>query len=280
MRTSPRLAGTTRVAFVSLLSLFMLAPMYILVINAFKDQRAILTSPFTIDLGSATTKYLADAWSNPDFSVPYGYAVTLLLVAAVNALSIGVCTSAAYVLARTPTRVFRLVLMFFVAGMFVPTQVILIPVIFVLRELGLMGTLPGLILFLTATTIPFTLFVFVGFIRMLPRALDEAAAIDGAGAQYTLWRIIFPLMRPIVATVFILNALSVWNDFASPQVILGPGSDVYTVTTGVYAAVGAYSADYTKVFPTLLLAVIPILVLFVVLQRHVMSGLAAGSVKG
>lgn len=280
MRTSSRLAGTTRVAFVSLLSLLMLVPMYILVINAFKDQQAILTNPFTINLGSATTEYLVDAWSHPDFSVPYGYAVTLLLVAAVNALSIGVCTPAAYVLARTPTGVFRLVLLFFVAGMFVPTQVILIPVIFVLRTLGLMGTLPGLILFLTATTIPFTLFVFVGFIRVLPRALDEAAAIDGASTQHILWRIIFPLMRPIVVTVFILNALSVWNDFASPQVILGPGSDAYTVTTGVYAAVGAYSADYTKVFPTLLLAVIPILVLFVVLQRHIMSGLATGSVKG
>ncbi|WP_344987301.1 ABC transporter permease subunit [Streptomyces violaceus] len=66
--------------------------------------------------------------------------------------------------------------------------------------------------------------MFVGFIRMPPPALDEAAAIDGAGAQYTLWRIIFPLMRPIVATVFILNALSVWNDFAGPQVILGPAA--------------------------------------------------------
>jgi raffinose/stachyose/melibiose transport system permease protein len=280
MRTSSRLATSTRVAFVSLLSLFMLVPLYILVINAFKDQQDILTSPFTIDLGSATTSHLADAWSNPDFSVPYGYAVTLLLVASVNVLAIGVCTPAAYVLARTPTRVFRMLLMFFVAGMFVPTQVILIPVIFVLRELDLMGTLPGLVLFMTATTVPFTLFVFVGFIRVLPRALDEAAAIDGAGVNYTLWRIIFPLMRPIVATVFILNSLSVWNDFASPQVILGPGSGVYTVTTGVYAAVGSYSADYSKVFPTLLLAVIPILVLFIALQRHVMSGLAAGSIKG
>lgn len=143
-----------------------------------------------------------------------------------------------------------------------------------------MGTLPGLILFMTATTIPFTLFVFFGYIRVLPRSLDEAAAIDGAGRYRTLWRIILPLMRPIVATVFILNSLSVWNDFASPQMILGPGSGVYTVTTGVYAAVGQYSTDYTKVFPTLLLAVIPILVIFVVMQRHIMSGLAAGAVKG
>ena len=143
--------------------------------------------------------------------------------------------------------------------MFIPTQVVLVPTIFVLKSLGLMGTLPGLVLFQAATMmIPFTLFVFTGYIRMLPKSLDEAAAVDGAGHYYILWRIIGPLMTPIIATVFVLNSLSAWNDFASPQLILGPGSQFYTVTTGVYAAVGQFSADYTRVYPTLLLAVIPI----------------------
>ncbi|WP_238698111.1 carbohydrate ABC transporter permease [Streptomyces sp. E5N91] len=258
----------------------MLVPMYLLVVNAFKSQQEILANPFSPSFGTATFQYLTDAWNNPDFSILKGYGVTIALVLCVNALAMAVCAPAAYVLARTPNPISRLLLFFFVAGMFIPTQVILVPVIFVLRGIGLMGTLPGLILFMTATTIPFTLFVFFGYIRVLPRSLDEAAAIDRAGRYRTLWRIILPLMRPIVATVFILNSLSVWNDFASPQMILGPGSGVYTVTTGVYAAVGQYSTDYTKVFPTLLLAVIPILVIFVVMQRHIMSGLAAGAVKG
>ncbi|CAM5232450.1 Carbohydrate ABC transporter permease OS=Streptomyces tendae OX=1932 GN=GUR47_35395 PE=3 SV=1 [Streptomyces tendae] len=280
MKKSLTSAATVRVAFVSLVSLGMLVPMYLLVVNAFKSQQEILANPFSPGFGSATFRYLADAWNNPDFSIPKGYGVTIALVLCVNALAMAVCAPAAYVLARTPKPVARLLLFFFIAGMFIPTQVILVPVIFVLRAIGLMGTLPGLILFMTATTIPFTLFVFFGYIRVLPRSLDEAAAIDGAGRYRTLWRIILPLMRPIIATVFILNSLSVWNDFASPQMILGPGSGVYTVTTGVYAAVGQYSTDYTKVFPTLLLAVIPILVTFIVMQRHIMSGLAAGAVKG
>ncbi|MER6976327.1 carbohydrate ABC transporter permease [Streptomyces carpinensis] len=280
MSTSRGGAATVRVVFVGLASLAMLTPMYILVVNAFKSQREILANPFAIDFSTATFRYLADAWNNPDFSILKGYGVTLVLVGCVNVLAIAVCAPAAYVLARTPDLVARLLLFFFIAGMFIPTQTVLVPVIFVLRSLGLMGTLPGLILFMTATMIPFTLFVFFGYIRMLPRSLDEAAAIDGAGRYYTLWRIILPLMRPILATVFILNSLSVWNDFASPQMILGPGSGIYTVTTGVYAAVGQYSTDYSKVFPTLLLAVIPILAIFVVMQRHIMSGLAAGAVKG
>ncbi|MEV0009037.1 carbohydrate ABC transporter permease [Streptomyces sp. NPDC051840] len=273
-------AAAVRTGFIALVSLGMLVPMYLLVVNAFKSQREILADPFSPAFGSASFRYLSDAWNNPDFDILKGYGTTIALVLCVNALGMALCAPAAYVLARTPRTLSRLLLFFFIAGMFIPTQVILVPVIFVLRAVGLMGTMPGLILFMTATTVPFTLFVFFGYIRTLPRSLDEAAAIDGAGRYYTLWRIILPLMRPILATVFILNSLSVWNDFASPQMILGPGSGIYTVTTGVYAAVGQYSTDYTKVFPTLLLAVIPILVIFVAMQRHVMSGLAAGAVKG
>jgi raffinose/stachyose/melibiose transport system permease protein len=265
---------------VALLCLLMLVPMYLLVVNAFKDQQDIVSRPFSLDPAGLTLQHLKDAWSNPDFNIAFGYGVTFALAVCVNVVALGVCVPAAYVIARSSRLVFRIALLFFISGMFIPTQVILVPVIFVLRSVGLMGTFPGLVLFMASTTIPFTIFVFTGFIRMLPRSLDEAASIDGAGPYRIVGQVILPLMKPILATVFILNSLSVWNDFASPQQILGPGSGLYTVTTGVYASVGEYSADYTQVFPTLLLAVLPILVVFVLTQRWVMSGLAAGAVKG
>ena len=94
------------------------------------------------------------------------------------------------------------------------------------------------------------------------------------------WSVIFPLMRPAVATMVILNTFSVWNDFANPQIILGPSSGLYTITTGIYAAVGEYSTDYTVVFPTLLLAAAPPLIAFVLLQRYIIGGLSTGAVKG
>ncbi len=265
---------------VGVLCLLMLIPMYLLVVNAFKDQQDIVSRPFALNPADLTVRHLVDAWNNPDFDIAYGYLITFALVLCVNAVALTVCVPAAYVIARSSRLVFRLALLFFISGMFIPTQVILVPVIFVLRAVGLMGTFPGLVLFMASTTIPFTIFVFTGFIRMLPKSLDEAAAIDGAGPYRIVGQVILPLMKPILATVFILNSLSVWNDFASPQLILGPGSGLYTVTTGVYASVGEYSADYTQVFPTLLLAVLPILVVFVLTQRWVMSGLTAGAVKG
>ena len=87
-------------------------------------------------------------------------------------------------------------------------------------------------------------------------------------------------MKPAVVTMVILNTFSVWNDFVNPQIILGPGSGLYTVTTGVYAAVSQYSTDYTVVFPTLLLAVLPAMIFFIVMQRHIIGGLVAGATKG
>ncbi|MFI2488931.1 carbohydrate ABC transporter permease [Promicromonospora kroppenstedtii] len=278
-RTTP-IRTALRVGLVAVLSIAMLVPMYIMVVNAFKPQQEILLSPLGFDLATLTTEHIAAAWQNTSFPVVEGYAVTLFLVLACNVVAIGASVPAAYTIARTPTPLFRFLLFFFVAGMFVPAQIILVPAIFVLKALGLMGTLAGLVLFMSSTMIPFTLFIFSGYIRMLPRSLDEAASIDGAGRQRILWTIVFPLMRPIVATAFILNALSAWNDFVSPQLILGPGSQFRTITTGVYAAVSTYTTNYEIVFPTLLLAVVPILLIFVLMQRHIMGGLSAGAVKG
>ncbi|GAB3536893.1 carbohydrate ABC transporter permease [Arthrobacter tecti] len=280
MKRSRTISNAIRIGFLSLLSLAMLVPMYIMVINAFKPQQEILLSPLGIDFGTASTEYIQAAWNSAQFPVIEGYLFTIFLVLACNALAIGLSIPAAYVIARTPGLVFAGLLMFFVAGMFIPAQIILVPAIFVLKALGLMGTVTGLVFFMSASMIPFTLFIFSGYIRMLPRTLDEAAAIDGAGRFRVIWTIFFPLMKPIVATAFILNALSAWNDFVSPQLILGPGSQLKTITTGVYAAVSSYSTNYEIVFPTLLLAVAPIIVIFIVMQRFILGGLAAGAVKG
>lgn len=280
MNRSARISNTIRVVFLSILFLAMLVPMYIMVVNAFKPQQEILLSPLGIDPSTATTEFLEAAWNSTQFPVIEGYIFTIFLVLACNLVAIGFSIPAAYVIARTPGILFAMLLMFFVAGMFIPAQIILVPAVFVLKSLGLMGTIPGLILFMSASMIPFTLFIFSGYIRMLPKALDEAASIDGAGRLRVIWTIIFPLMKPIVATAFILNALSAWNDFVSPQLILGPGSQSKTITTGVYAAVSSYATNYEIVFPTLLLAVAPIIVIFIAMQRFILGGLAAGSVKG
>lgn len=261
-------------------TLAMLVPVYLLVISAFKPQDEILDDPLGIPFDQLTTRFLMDAITSETFDVVRAYGVTALFVLLVCLFTVLFGAPAAYVIGRGRTRWHVVLLLFFVSGTFIPGQAILIPVIYVLRWLGLMGTVPGFIAFEVAGNMAITLFLCTAYVRTIPREVDEAAAIDGAGRLRTFWATIFPLMRPVVATVVILNALSTWNNFVGPQVILGPGSDIYTVQTGVYAAVGEYTTNYNVMFPTLLLVIAPALVFFVIMQRQIIGGLVAGAAKG
>ncbi|GAB2615864.1 carbohydrate ABC transporter permease [Pseudactinotalea suaedae] len=261
-------------------ALVMLIPMYILVISAFKPQAEIIQQPLLIDPSTFTLEYLKEALTSEKFNVVRAYGVTLSFVLMVNVFGIALAAPVAYVIARGRKKWHMCLLLLFVSGLFIPGQVTLIPVVFVLRLLGLINTVPGFILFETAATLPVTIFLFSAYLRTVPRDIDEAAALDGAGQIRAFWSCIFPIMKPVVATILVLNSISVWNDFVSPQIILGPSSGIYTVTTGVYAAVGQYSTDYTVVFPTLLLAILPAVIFFVIMQRHIIGGLVAGATKG
>ncbi|MFE6554694.1 carbohydrate ABC transporter permease [Streptomyces sp. NPDC057746] len=281
-RTGARQSAWTAVRAVTLSigALVMLVPLWVLIVNAFKSEQDIRTSPFGVPLSRLSLSHLHDALTDPDFDVVKAYSVTILFVVLVNFLSLLLAAPVSYVVARGRTRWHTALLLLFVAGTFVPSQVLLIPVVYVLKYLGLMGTITGFVLFETTLTLPVSVFLYSAYIRTVPAELDQAAAVDGAGRLRTFWLVVFPLMRPIVATAVILHSLNVWNDFANPQIILGPGSGLYTVTTGVYAAVGKYSTHYAVVFPNLLLAVLPALAFFVIMQRHIISGLTTGATKG
>ncbi|UYO97450.1 carbohydrate ABC transporter permease [Microbacterium sp. M28] len=280
-RTSaPVPARVVRWTILGAVALLMLVPLYTMVINAFKPQAEIIANPLGLDPATFTFDYLWAAITSSKFNVIAAYGVTLFFVALVNVCCIALAAPVAFVIARGRSKWHMGLLLLFVSGLFIPGQVTLIPVVFVLRLLGLINTVPGFILFETAATLPVTIFLFAAYLRTVPRDIDEAASLDGAGRIRAFWSCIFPVMRPIVATVVVLNSIGVWNDFVSPQIILGPSSGIYTVTTGVYAAVGQFATDYTVVFPTLLLAVLPAMVFFVIMQRHIIGGLVTGATKG
>ncbi|MFB7891976.1 carbohydrate ABC transporter permease [Microbacterium sp. NPDC056044] len=277
---TPLAASIVKWVLLGALALVMLVPLYILVISAFKPQADIILHPLAITPEMFTFDYLWGALTSEKFNVVGAYGITLLFVVLVNVFCIALAAPVAYVIARGRSKWHLVLLLVFVSGLFIPGQVTLIPVVFVLRVLGLINTIPGFLLFETAATLPVTIFLFAAYLRTVPRDIDEAAALDGAGRIRAFWSCIFPIMRPVVATIVVLNSIGVWNDFVSPQIILGPGSGIYTVTTGVYAAVGEFSTDYTVLFPTLLLAIAPAVIFFIIMQRHIIGGLVAGATKG
>ncbi|WP_406447739.1 carbohydrate ABC transporter permease [Streptomyces sp. NBC_00876] len=261
-------------------ALGMVVPLYLVIVNAFKPESAIRQRPFSADPGVLSTDYLRSALSSPDFNIITAFGVTVMFVVLVNALSLALAGPAAYVIARGTRPWHRGMLLVFLAGLFIPGQVLVIPVIYVLRFTGLMGTIPGFVLYEATLTLPLSMFLFVGYIKSIPRELDEAAQIDGAGRLRTFWQVIFPLMRPVVVTAVVLHTIGVWTDFVNPQIVLGPTSGLYTVMTGVYSAIGLHTTDLSVVYPTLLLAIAPVLVFFVIMQRKIVGGLTAGATKG
>jgi raffinose/stachyose/melibiose transport system permease protein len=273
---SPRLRSGLRVVFALAVTALFAVPLYVALVNVFKPSTVVQAHPLRLPTDFTFSNVTAAA----DLSlVQTGLRTSLIVTAGTILLVVPVSAMVAYYISRWDTRWARVLLLFFLFGLMLPPQVVLIPTTVILRKLHLMFTYWGLILNFVAYFMPFAIFVFTGFLRSISRELDEAAAIDGASSLKTFWRIVFPLMRPATASVVIVTAVWAWNDFLSPLIILGAASGV-TITTGIYLAVGTFSVDYGQEFGIMLLASLPILALFLLLQRHFVKGLTAGASKG
>lgn len=258
---------------------FFIVPFYMVAVNAFKPRQMVVADPLGLPIGDAfTLDNFERALGDPTIDLMYAYGFSAVLAAMVVVMTIGLGSSLSYWIARRDDRRARVIYVGLLAGLMVPPQVLVIPVVKLLDAMGLLFTLQGLVIYDIAIYLPFTAFVYVSFVRTVPRELDEAAAIDGAGALTTFWRVIFPVLRPATASLVVLLTVFVWNDFINPQIILG-GAGAYTVTTGIYRAVGIYSADFGQVFAFIQLAGAPMLALFFFAQRYIVGGLTGGAVK-
>jgi raffinose/stachyose/melibiose transport system permease protein len=160
-------------------------------------------------------------------------------------------------------------------GLLLPFQLALLPLYQLIRDLRLLGTLWSLVLFYSGLQVPFATFLYMGFLRVIPREYEEAALIDGAGLLSVFWRVVFPLLRPVTGTVVILNAIFIWNDFLTPFLYLS-GSDQQTIPVAVFGFIGQYVSQWNLVFAGLVIAMLPILAIYFFMQRHIIKGFAGG----
>ncbi|MEU6714532.1 carbohydrate ABC transporter permease [Nonomuraea sp. NPDC046802] len=253
-------------------------PLYIALINVFKQSGQVaggvmsLPSPPTMD-------NLVRVLTGPD-SLFWSSLRTSVLVTSLSIIILTVLSAMlGHYLARHGGWWPRAIMVLLLCGLMIPPQVILIPVTQVLKSFGLMSTLPGLVLFNVGYYVPFGVFVFSGFMKGVPRELEEAAAIDGATRWQTFWRIVFPLLRPATASVLIFLGVWIWNDFINPLIIYGPREGT-TIMTGVYKSLGQYAADFGGMFALMFLATLPILVFYLLLQKQFVKGLTGGATKG
>ena len=254
-------------------------PIFIIIVSAFKHSDEIRKHPASLPSHITLENFSKVLIKNQSDLIP-GLGRSLIITAISALVTCALSAQLAYVLARSKNRKVKLFRGILLAGFMVPGQVLLVPIVDVLRRVHLLGTLLGLVLANVGFFLPFGVFVFMRFIRGISTEIDEAAAIDGASRSRTFWVIIFPLLRPATASVLIFLTVWIWNDFLSPLIILGPlGGN--TVITGLYYQVSSRQvSDYGSIFAYMLVASAPILILFLFLQKQFISGLTAGATKG
>jgi N-acetylglucosamine transport system permease protein len=252
-------------------------PLLWAVVSSFKSDDEILNHPWS----PPSTPHV-DNWSRAwtEASIGRYFLNSLIVVGGALVLTMLLGALVAYALARYEFRGNRLVYYTFVAAMFFPVFLALVPLFFVVQQLGLLGTYQGLILVYAAYAVPFTVFFLHAFFRTLPTELAEAAFLDGCSHGAVFFRVMLPLARPGLTAVGIFNFLGLWNQYLLP-LVLNPDPDRYVLAQGLAAlsVSQGYRSDWGGLFAGLTIAMLPVLIAYVAFQRHIRAGMTAGAVK-
>ena len=247
-------------------------PVYVLVNLSLKDPNEIAGGGVGLPSHLETANY-SNAWSGAHLGAAMVNSTIITVASLVALIMIG--STSAYYLARTQSKLSYGMYLLFLLGIVLPFQLALVPLYRFMKDTGLLGSYTSMVLFYTGLQIPFTIFLYSGFLRALPREYGEAALVDGANHWQSFTRVTFPLLRPITGTVIILNAVFIWNDFLTPLIYLG-GTPNETLPVVVYQFVGQYASNWGYIFAAVVMASVPILVVFLLLQRYVIRGFTSG----
>ena len=264
-----------------LLFLFFVMPFILVVINVFKDKADIVTDPLAlIGKHGFTTKNFPEAMAKMDFFNVFKN--SLIITVSSTILTILISAMTAFVIVRNGKwKVCTLVFGLMVASMVIPFQVLMVPLVSVYGGIfGILQSRITLIFMHVGFSVSMATFMFHGAIHSnIPLELEEAALIDGCTRWQTFWKIVFPLLKPTIATVAIIDAMAFWNDYLLPSLVLTDKA-IYTIPIATQQFYGTYSTDIGLVMAALLLAMLPILILYIFLQKYIVAGVTSGAVKG
>jgi raffinose/stachyose/melibiose transport system permease protein len=286
VKTHPRARLIAPEILAILLFVVFLFPFFIVIVNSAKTPFEITQNPLTLPgqwLKIAQNMYTIWTSVNVQYSSSFlsSIIITVTSLVLLNVLS----AQAAWVLVRTKTRLSMTIFITFVAAMVIPFQIVMFPllswfrVITELTGLRLLRTYTGIVLAYIGFGMSQSIFLFHGFIKSIPLELEEAATIDGCRPWQTFYQIIFPILRPIHATVLVLNGIWIWNDYLLPLLILGKGNRVMTIPLAVSNFAGAYVKQWDLILTAILMAMIPIVIFFLFAQKYIIKGMVAGSIK-
>lgn len=265
-------------AFLTFYSILTLFPLIWLVYNSVKTNNDFLANPFGLpQISKLQLKNYYDAWVTMGIQ---RFTINSLIISSVSVvLSILISSMAAYAIERMIWRSSQKVLNYFLAGIMVPIQIILIPLFINFKKLNLLDSRIGLLIPTVAFALPTSIFILTGFYKTIPRELEEAALIDGCSVYKIFYKIILPLTMPAFVTIAVFNFLGAWNDLLIPLVLIQT-PELMTLPVGLLNFRGMYGAELTKMFAAVVISAIPSIIIYFVLQDKLLKGMIAGAVKG
>lgn len=260
-----------------LFAVVFLVPFAFIILIASKTGPEATLLQFSLPTRWAFVQNIGGALAARDYILIIAFINSIVLTVASVAVLVVLASMVAYVLQRRKSRWTGVVNFFVLSGLIIPPAVV--PTIWMLQKLGLFKTMPGLILIEIAFGLSFCVLLFRAFIASIPRDLDEAAIIDGAGPVRLFFRVIFPLLRSVVVTVIVVQSVAVFNDFTNPLYFL-PGDENATVQLTLFNFQSQFNTQYNLLFADILLITVPMLLLYIFFNRQIVTGMTAGAVKG
>lgn len=251
-------------------------PFYYLLVNTFKPAKDATLSPLSIPIKNFTLDLYRQAFDTINFWSSFRNSLVITGVAVVIIVVIG--SMAAYAIVRRRNKLTKVLFIYFLLGFMVPAQTTLIPLFNLMSFLHLQNSVIGMIV-LYSSWCNFALFMYQGFLGGIPIDLEEAALIDGANLWQLYWKIVFPLLKPVTTTIIIFDVMWIWNDFMMPYLFIS-SSDNFTLIMEVYKGVGQFANNWTVMLCTMVIVLIPIVIFYLLMQKHIIGGITSGAVKG
>jgi len=259
-----------------LVALLFLVPFYFVIANSLKTFPELAANTAKLPSSLYLDNY-TKVWSIMKF--PKAFFNSLFITVLANVGLVVISSMAAYRMVRRASSFNNLVFLAFVAAMVIPFQSIMIPLVRVASQVGIMDSKLGLVACYYGFGVSLNVFLYHGFIKSIPLEIEESAKVDGSSAYGVFWKIVFPLLKPMSITIIILNSLWIWNDYLLPSLVLG-NPELRTIPLATFSFFGQYTKQWDLALAGLTLSVLPIVIFFLFLQKHIVEGITAGSVKG
>lgn len=278
--TRKRVFNVVKTVLLFVLLLLYMVPFILVIINAFKSNGAILSSPLSlVDPDGFTVANFSKAWERMNFLRSFMNSLLITVVSVV--LIVLISSMTAWLFVRFDWKINKIFFGAMVAAMIIPFQVIMIPLVYVYGGvLDILGNPVTLMAMNVGFGVSMATFIYHGFIKGgVPLSLEEAATLDGCTRTQMFFKVVFPLLKPTTATIVVLDVLWVWNDYLLPSLVLSNNRDAFTLPLSTYTFYGTYLTDYGAIMAALCLTALPVIILYLFLQKQIISGVISGAVK-